>query len=236
MGTKSKNAYTDKQGNVVGLQELLKGKKGKQLQALKLFHCIPISEGCFSKEYLTLAAYERIVDAKRDGLDLRRRAIEKLGIDEDQVREIDPICLEGYREFHDKINPYLADAIDGKGEGSMVSSMYEVTWLFFGDEQVFVYNHGFDTTDDSLVDTTQEYFYQDITSFVTSSESVQKKIWNVNGEGCSSLRKSEMRMVNSELFRIVVPGETFTCAYHDDGDTARQISAMKQKLREKKQQ
>jgi hypothetical protein len=99
-----------------------------------------------------------------------------------------------------------------------------------------VYNHAFDTTDDSLVDTTQEYFYADITAFATSSDSIQKKVWEVEEKGCSSSRISKMTTVNSELFRIVVPGEVFQCAYQDEGHAVQNISAMKQKLREKKQQ
>jgi hypothetical protein len=163
--------------------------------------------------------------------DLKQRALQKLGIDEDQVKEIEPVCFEGFREDHGKIHPYI-----GSAEGTVVSSMYEITWLFFGDEQVYVYNHAFDTTDDSLVDTTQEYFYADITAFATSSDSIQKKVWEVEEKGCSSSRISKMTTVNSELFRIVVPGEVFLCAYQDEGHAVQNISAMKQKLREKKQQ
>lgn len=223
--------YTDKQGNAVTLEELLKGKSPEQTKAIKFFHGIPIKEGCFKKEYLKGEAYLQIVREKQGKIDLKERALQKLGIDEDQVREIEPVCFEGFRDDHSKIRPYVGYVGD-----KVVSSMYEVTWLFFGDDQVYVYNHAFDTTDESLVDATQEYFYKDITAFATSSDSIQKKVWVVKKQGCSTSRVSETRTVNSELFRIVVPGEVFQCAYQDEGHSAKMISAMKQKLRDKKQQ
>lgn len=226
-----KTKYKDKQGNTVTLDELLKGKNPEQIKAIKFFFGIPIKEGCFKKEYLKGEAYLQLVKEKRNKVDLKERALQKLGIDEDQVREIAPVCFEGFRDEHSKIRPYAGFV----GE-TVVSSMYEVTWLFFGDDQVYVYNHAFDTTDDSVVDATQEYFYKDITAFATSSDSIQKKIWVVKKDGCSTASVSETRTVNSELFRIVVPGEVFQCAYRDEGDSAKMISAMKQKLRDKKQQ
>jgi hypothetical protein len=228
----AETAYTDKQGNEVSLSELLKGKNQEQIKAIKFFNGIPIEEGCFKKKYLTAEAYMAIVKSKLGQTDLKNRALQKLGLDEDQVKEIEPVCFEGFREGHSKINPLVA-----KVGNDYFSSMYEVTWLFFGDDQVYVYNHAFDTTDDSLIDTTQEYFYKDITAFATNSDSIQKKVWIVKSEGCSSSsRESEMAMVSSELFRIVVPGEVFQCAYQDEGSASQKISAMKQKLREKKQQ
>lgn len=224
--------YTDKQGNAVTLEELLKGKSPEQTKAIKFFHGIPIKEGCFKKEYLKGEAYLQIVKEKQGKIDLKERALQKLGVDEDQVREIEPVCLVGFRDDHSKIKSYPGYFVGG----TLVSSVYEVTWIFFGDDQVYVYNHAFDTTDESLVDATREYFYKDITAFATSSNSIQKKVWVVKEQGCSTSRVSEMRMMNSELFRIVVPGEVFECAYRDQGHSAEMISAMKQKLRDKKQQ
>jgi len=221
--------YTDKQGNQVSLDELLKGKTPDQVRALKFFHGIPVSEGCLKKGYMSEADYMQLVNRKQGESGLKQRALSKLGIDEDQVREIDPVCFQGFRFEFNKLHPYTSFM------SMPVSSMFETTWLFFGDEQVYVYNHAFDTTDETLVDTTQEYFYGDITAFATRSDSVQSKVWVVKSEGCTSSRVSAMKNVTTELFRIVVPGEVFECAFRDDGSAAKQVAAMKQKLREKKQ-
>ena len=107
--------------------------------------------------------------------------------------------------------------------------------MFFGEDQLYVYNHSFDTTDETRQDTTQEYFYKDVTAFATNSDSWQKKVWVQEGKGCSQTKELQDKQVNEELFRIVVPGEVFACAYSDDGTAVAKIAAMKQKLREKKQ-
>lgn len=223
--------YMDKQGNNVTLKELLKDKTEDQIKAIKFFKGIPINEGCFKKEYLHLDAYQKLVSTKAGDSSHKEHALQKLGLDEDQVCEIEPVCFEGYRYSYNKLEPYTG----GVGD-RFVSSMFETTWLFFGDEQVYMYNQSFDTTDSTLFQTTSEYFYSDITAFSTRSDNVERKIWFLEGSGCSSERVSKLTSVNEELFRIVVPGEEFACAYNDDdGNTQKKVSAMKQKLREKKQ-
>ena len=225
----AQDLYTDKEGNDVTLGELVKNKTADQVKALKFFQGIPISQGCFSKQYLSESEYQALVRAKR-GEGNRDRALKKLGIDEDQVREIAPVCFEGYRYEYSKLRPYTTFV-----EGSFYSSMYEVTWLFFGDDQVYVHNYAFDTTDNTVMDTTQEYFYKDITAFATRSDSVQRKLWIVKKDGCARTRESQSKNVETDMFRIVVPGEVFECAYRNVENASQQISAMKQKLREKKQ-
>ena len=98
--------------------------------------------------------------------------------------------------------------------------------------QIYVYNYGFDTTDDSSADSTQEYFYSDVTSFAAKNESIEKKIWIVDGKESSLKSKT----IASSLFRIIVPGDAFECAAFLDSTAKSKISAMKQKLREKKKQ
>jgi hypothetical protein len=213
--------FYDKQGNSVTGIELMKGKSGSQITALKLFNGIPVETGCMKKVYLSYNGYMDIVKAQRGTGDYKDRALDKLGIDEDQVKEIEPVCFEGFRFDYDKLPPYAALV-----DNHYVASMYEITWIFFGNDQVYVYNHAFDTTDQTMSDRTLEYFYKDITAFVTSSDTVSKKIWK-NGE-------SQMINVTSELFSIKVPGDTFACALSNADNYAKAIAAMKQKLREMK--
>lgn len=221
--------YIDKQGNEVNLNELIKGKTKNQVNAIKFFHGIPIKEGCLNKEYLSYDGYMDIVKSKRDELNDKRRAMKKLGIDEEQIKEIDPICFEGFRYEYRKLNPYVTYK-----DSNLCSSMYEITWLFFGDDQLYIYNYTFDTTDDNKSDTTFEYFYKDITAFVTNSDSIQKKVWETSGEGCSTKTESKIRNITSDLFEIKVPGDSFSCALSSSEKYTNSISAMKQKLREKK--
>lgn len=223
--------HTDKQGNEVSLEELLKGKSDSQQIALKFFAGEPVKKACFKKTYLTAEGYSDLVSENREHGDYKQRALQKLGIDEEQVQEIDPVMFEGYRYEHERLMPYLQVV-----EGKFVSSMYEITWLFFGDEQVYAYHCAFDTTDQTASENTLEYFYRDITAFATGSDNVEKKIWVAEGSGCSKTRESQKKMVSSELFRIVVPGDAFSTALTNEDEFAGSIAAMKQKLREKKTQ
>lgn len=226
-----KKLYTDKFGNNVQLEELMKGKNAQQVVAMKFFYGMPVKEGCFKKEYLSLEGYSDIVQEKRGSGDYKDRALNKLGIDEDQVKEIDPVCFEGYRYDYPKLEPFTT-FIGGK----FVSSMYEITWIFFGSDQVYVYNHSFDTTDTTQSDKTLEYFYQDITAFATSSDSVPRKVWITEGTGCSAKSESQTKNIDSDLFQIKVPGDSFACALKSAEEYSAAISAMKQKLRDKKNQ
>ena len=223
--------FRDKFGNNVSLKELMKGKDAQQQVATKFFCGIPVKEGCFKKEFLTLEGYTEVVKSKRGSGNYKDRALNKLGIDEDQVKEIDPVCFEGYRYDYPKLEPFTSFV-----DGTFVASMYEITWIFFGNDQVYVYNHSFDTTDATQSDKTLEYFYKDITAFATSSDSVPRKVWITEGKGCSAKSESQTKNINSDLFQIKVPGDTFACALKSAGEYSSAISAMKQKLRDKKNQ
>jgi hypothetical protein len=222
--------YKDKQGNEFTFKALSKGKTPDQIAALKFLFGLPIKEGCFKKEFLSPDGYMDLVRRKGTGAALKDRALSKLGIDLDQVKEIEPVCFEGFRYEYKNLQPYVAHNSD-----RYFSSMFEVTWLFFGNDQVYVFNHSFDTTDETVQDTTQEYFYKDITAFATKSDSWQKKVWIEKGKGCSKTSELTEKQINEDLFRIVVPGDAFSCAYKADESASSKIAAMKQKLRDKKQ-
>ena len=221
--------YTDKQGDELTEKELFKDKSDDEVKALKFFCGIPIKSGCFKKEYLSIEGYQKLVDAKKGEIDFKEKAISKLGIDEDQCKEINPVSFEGPRYTYKKLQP-LAKWIDGK----FFSSMYEITWLFFGEEQVYVYNFAFDTTDATAQEKTQEYFYSDINAFATQSDNVEKKTWIVETTTCGSDVKQGKKMFNEDLFKIVVPGEAYECSFPNTDEDNQSVSAMKQKLRDSK--
>jgi hypothetical protein len=151
------------------------------------------------------------------------------------VKEIEPICFQYYdiKSSLPRYTKYVKDI-------GNISSIYQVTWIFFGVEQVYVYSISFDTTSDSTLSTTEEYFYKDIVSFSTTNESAQINVLEeeVTG-GCGSKeikRHTSLKMVKTADFKIGIPGVPFRCAYNEgDGSVSTKVNAMKQKLREKKQ-
>ena len=229
----------DKFDKSVTEEELLKGKTEDQKTALKFLRRIGDSAGCFKMTYVAPEAYMAIV-SKNAALYDKNNAINALGIDEDQVQEIDPVCFQGFdleakTDRNDAVPKYLLYTNMG-----IFSSVYEVTWLFFGSEQMYVHRHLFDTTDETAVDQTEEYFYRDIISFTTENKSIQETVLEQSEEGgCGSKevkRNYTSKMVKSAKFKIGLPGESFRCSYNEgDGSVSSKVNAMKQKLREKKQ-
>ena len=165
--------------------------------------------------------YDAMVQAKRNSIDIKKLALSKIGVDEEQVSEIPPITLEGYE--YDGLDCWSKIGKDGKAR----SSAYSVTQLFFSDTQVHAYQLIFSMDDNSKKERTEDYFYRDVTNFSASSETQQI----AETTGC--MGKVTDRNVDIRRFSIIVPGDKFTCSTEQDID--RQVAAMKAKLREKKQ-
>lgn len=97
---------------------------------------------------------------------IKERALEKLGIDEDQVSEATPIFFDGYffeRKWEAKYR---------KEDSVWRSSNYQGSVFFFSAEQVYYYSYMFSLIDNKYSDDTEEYFYKDIVSVATKSEEV----------------------------------------------------------------
>ena len=152
-----------------------------------------------------------MVDRKKQKYGSAKYALNKLGIDEEQVNEISPVCFEGF----DYKNAYVKKTINGK----WISSRYEVTWIFFSDSQVHVYSCGFDMDKENKKESTSEYFYKDVNSFSTISE---------EEVGQNNIT------VPTEKFGMYGAGINFECALTNCDNVVQSINGMRQKLREKK--
>jgi len=202
-------------------RHLLKGKTAEQKQVIKYF----LDSGCISVlTGMKDEAYEQMVQTTLNGLNVKKKALEKIGLDEDQLKEIAPIFLHGYNYDDD---PLTKVGKDGRSR----SSKYDAVYLFFSDTHVYMYAHTFDMTSGAKKEKTEEYFYKDITNFSTSSETIEVK--QVSGcKGDKITRKS----VEFSRFALIVPGDKFYCSTSGVPEADKSVSAMKQKLREKKQE
>ncbi len=189
------------------LKALCKGKTPEQKKAIEYFCKQP---GCLSKN-ISDAEYLNMVTAKRDSLKLREKALSKIGLDESEVSEIKPAMFEGFVYK----NAYAKKRADGK----YVSSAYQVSWLFFSSTQIYIYRCTFNMDEDKKNEGTDEFFYKDVTSFSTSSETEKTK---------SGIE------IESNKFCMVVPGDKLFVSMDGIEDSEAIIQAMKQKLREKK--
>ena len=193
------------------IAQACKGKNEEQKIVIEYF-CK--QEGCFSKN-ISDEEYMVLVREKRDSMNFKAKALSKIGLDEDEVNEIAPAMFEGF-VFK---NAYAKQRADGR----WVSSAYQVSWVFFSSTQVYIYRYTFNMDEDKKNESTDEFFYRDVTSFSTSSETE-----TAHGLG------NEKFEVETNKFCMVVPGDKLYVSMEGVADSESIIHAMKQKLREKK--
>ncbi len=196
--------------NAKAVRAVCKGKDPDQVKTIEYF----CKEGCMTKT-ITDEEYWQMVQAKKNSLNLRQKALNKIGLDEDEVSEISPATFEGfvYKNAYAKKN----------ARGSWVSSSYQVAWLFFSSTQIYIYRYTFNMDEDKKSESTDEFFYKDVTSFSTASETE-----TAHGMGDNKFD------VESNKFKMVVPGDQIYVSMDGISNSEEIIQAMKQKLREKK--
>jgi hypothetical protein len=227
--------YEDRFLNTLSKEDLLKGKNPEEIIAIKYFQYVD-DGGCFGSKYISDEEFLVIQNKAVGSLEDRKsQALNKLGIDIDQVSEIEPVGFQGYAWMADEIEAMKKNYVRFPGAGGVITPTKELTWLFFGDQQLFVYKCRVDMCDSQLrSEKTLEYFYKDITAFSTESSSHREKKGTLeNGCGSSTWEYSD-QTIQEEKFKIVVPGEVFSCAMSPEDDNDNKISGMKQKLRDKK--
>lgn len=201
------------------VREHLKGRNDEQKAVIRYFCNEP---ACLSKKPISDSEYEEIIRKHLQSTDFKQKAFNKIGLDEDQVKEIEPVHFEGY--FFNK-NCFAKQGNDGLYR----SSAYQISWLFFSDTQVYLYQNTFFLDADDRTEATEEYFYRDITNFSASSDTIEVQLYDKKtGEKCGHLN------VNSNRFAVTVPGDKFYCSLEQSDYTERAIQGMKAKLREKK--
>ena len=200
----------------------LKGRTEEQQKAILYF--LGGTGGCLGSKPCPDAEYDALIRTKLSKIATKEQALDKLGIDIDQVSEIEPVRLEGWAYANRKIK---------RGADNILrSSGYQVTWLFFSSDQVYVYQYVFAMDEDAKNIRTEEYFYRDITNFSTKTETIEYT--QTVGGGCMSAPSPQRLTDDTDVFRLVVPGESFTASMTQSDYTQKAIRAMQQKLREKK--
>jgi hypothetical protein len=207
--------------------EIDKFKQGKSAEQKKVIDYFTKQGCCAAFGLMKDEEYRALVRKRREDLKLTdvQKALDKLGLDESQVSEIPPVRLEGY---------LLPKAFAKKtAAGKWVTSRYEVTWLFFSSSQLYLYSMSFNMDEDKKHESTQEFFYKDITALTTTTKS-----FSSDGDASERVKSATDERIEVEtlVFQITVPGEKLTLAMDEDEvpDRERIVQAMKHKLREKK--
>jgi hypothetical protein len=191
--------------------------------------------GCFPKKhpFVSDAEYDALVQSIISRLDPYHRGLQKLGLDESQVKEIKPISFANAlyispwekshgNAFVDESDPFFWKVGD---DGVFRSSVYEVSLIYFTSSQILAYQLTFSTDWEKHSERTFECHYKDITALSTKTVQADEVI----GE------EKIFKTVKNNL-TITVPNNDFTVALRNKLDMKEEntIRAMKAMLRKKK--
>ena len=201
------------------------------------FASIQKKAGCLGNKAWDMDDYINHVDSVVNQLNLRERAIAKIGLDETQISEIPPVLLNSFIYRGDDIK-IKSEETNIEGIWRNVSNKYSVTWIFFSATQIYTYTYVLDTTSDNAVEYTKDFFYTDITCIRTEHE-VEEKIIERKKLGCGCFKKnkeSQFYHANKEYdtLSITVPNDSYSFCCLTNDTIEQSIQAAKAMIREKK--
>lgn len=208
------NSYNDSEW----VEKRIKNRNENQVAVIRYFCNDP---DCLSKKPISDQEYDRMITSVLRRNDYKQKAIDKIGLDESEISEIEPVHFEGF--VYDKQSLYKKgdDGIDR-------SSKYQITWIFFSSTQVYLYQNTFNMDEDGKKERTEEYFYRDITNFSTVSETEEVSSYDPKQQ------KNVLINLDTTRFSLVVPGDKLFCSMKQNEYTENSIKGMKAMLREKK--
>lgn len=175
--------------------------------------------GCLEKP-LTDEEYLNIVQEDYVSRDLYKRALMKLGLDEEQVKEAQPIEFK-YFVFN-KNAQY--------GPSGLYTNLYQVSWFFFSEKEMYIYSITLDILSLNAKEICEEYFYKDVTSVSSNLESIEVISQD---KRCSGV-KNVYGVKEFSSLKVVVPGDQLILAIENNTETEEKIHSIKQILRKKK--
>jgi len=188
--------------NPKSAKEIFSRKSREQRKAIKYFS----GDGC---NLISDCEYCSMVKAKKESINIKQKAIDKICLYENEVSEIQPAIFEGY----------VFDNAHAKrlSNGSWVSSSYQVSLLFFSSIQIYRYIYTFNMEEDIAYEYTDKFFYKDIESFSTLFKT----------EIAQGLDNNQIE-IQANRFVMDVPGNRLIMAMDGVTDPEPIIQVMKQ--------
>ena len=167
LGSFAAGAAVDAAQKQAEMQRMLKGRTPEQQKVIKYFYG---AGGCLSKG-LSDEEYDSMVMNAARSMDFRQKALNKIGVDESEVKEIEPVHFESYyfTNKNDNLNRFGNDY-------KWRSSEYMITWVFFGDSQIYVYQYTMNMASGSTIQRLKyipkygELYYDIITRYYINEE------------------------------------------------------------------
>jgi hypothetical protein len=149
---------------------------------------------------------------------LKPQALDKLGLDADEVSLIQPVVVGG--------NSFSGSRIKKGKDGTFRSSTCEGIVIFFGEQELHSYKYQVSLIEDQRSrDETDVYFYRDVVSVATKSDNIQVQVEGVG-----------LQQIQLELLRLTTSGgTTIECSMDaTSSTTGRDIQGAKALIRNKK--
>lgn len=185
---------------------------------------------CCLIKNMTDLEFVQYVSTQLAMLEIKKKALAKIGLDEAEVNEIAPVNFEDYN--------FDGAYVRQTESGVYVSNIIESTWLFFSDTQVYLYRYQYFLDRDKKKEQTEEYFYKDIVGMSTSSkEEKTKSVVSFKKQGCANINQTNIannEHIEQTKFCIKVPGDSLYVSMKGTTENEDVVQAMKAKLREKK--
>jgi hypothetical protein len=196
----------------------LRGKSPEQKKVVKYF----LATGCLAAIFrITDNEFDQILTNKVRQYDVYQMALSRLGLDSEQVSEIDPIFLDGYVRTS-TLQRIGTDLVARSAE-------YSLTCLLFSETQLYRYTFVFSLAKGDTWEYSEEYFYKDVTNISVTKNNDEQKYTS----GCLGLDLTMVNVVTPSL-SIVVPSKSFSCVMREEHEP--NVLGMIAKLRDKKQQ
>ena len=161
---------------------------------------------------------------------LRTKALNKLGLEEEEVSIATPIEVWGYSfgksQLGDKVNQSLLD-VEGK-DGYWRSPEVVLSAFYFSENTVHYYRWVASLVSDSFHENTDEIYYKDIVSVKMASE--QSPVYDKAGQEIPG------KVAHFDSFAIRnMGGESISCTVRDSNEAERAVNGMRALLKQKKQ-
>lgn len=165
------------------------------------------------------AEYDKFYNSVVNAFNPKEAGMRKLGLDDEMLND----CTAPFSIYGKKYDSYYRWGKDGVAR----TNHNEITWLFFSQDQVYIYTLNFKLTEkDKKTENTQEFFYSDIVSVSTGSTSVETNSnYAIDGSNTT---------VETEEFRLVVPGDKISFAFTSNEVVSQSVQGMKTLIRQKK--
>jgi len=130
---------------------------------------------------------------------LKQRALDELGLDEDQVKEIPPVSFWGWNFGESSLDDAAnRNAMDVCGKDlKWRSPIIDITWLFFTKTEIRIYKKTCSLVSNLAKEDTETYYYKKIDNVKTQSKDVQLVDRRTNQEIPGQKVKMETIMWNT---------------------------------------